>query len=52
MPVVHLHIWREASACLLVLLYRAIPEPLIAERASSMALTLYYILTIFINAET
>lgn len=32
---------REASARLLVLLYRAMPEPLIAGRATSMALTLF-----------
>ena len=36
------HILREASAWLLVLLYRAIPEPLIAGRATSMALTLFF----------
>lgn len=32
--VIHIFL-REASACLLVLLYRALPEPLIAEWAKS-----------------
>ena len=36
------HILREASACLLVLLRWAIPEPLIAGRATSTALTLSF----------
>ena len=52
MPDVHLHILREASACLLVLLYRAIPEPLTAERASSTALTLLLYTNHFIKAQT
>lgn len=37
-----LHILREASASLSVLLYRAMREPLIVGWATSMALTLFY----------
>lgn len=38
------HILREASASLLVQQRWAIPEPLKVERATSMALTLYFII--------
>lgn len=41
MPSVYTHTLREASACLLVLLRWALPEPLIAERATGTALTLF-----------
>ena len=37
------HILREASASLLVLLHRAIPEPQDVERATGMALTLLFL---------
>ena len=40
LPLSSVHILREASA-LSVLLLRAIPEPLIAERATSTDLTLF-----------
>ena len=39
--VAHCHILREVSACLLVQLRWAIPEPPIVERATSTALTLF-----------
>lgn len=42
LPIDAYHILREASASLLVQLYRAIPEPQRVERAISMALTLFY----------
>lgn len=41
------HILREASAGLLVQLYRAIPEPQDVGRATSAALTLFLLTTIF-----
>ena len=43
---VAIHILREASASLLVLLYRAMRRPLQAERATVMALTLFYFVSI------
>ena len=46
-PVVScIHILREALR-LLVPLYRALPEPLIAERATSMALTLFCLMLFY-----
>lgn len=39
--LVYWHIRREASASLLVLLYRAIPEPLLVERATGKDLALF-----------